>query len=91
MAMVSVVKALKQHEAAGIVGVICGRALYDGAINLAAAVKPAAGVRRSLSTPGPTKIVMLGLDPSIQAASAALRGPGSPGHAPSARPGDDGD
>ncbi|MBI3710442.1 MAG: 1-(5-phosphoribosyl)-5-[(5-phosphoribosylamino)methylideneamino]imidazole-4-carboxamide isomerase [Proteobacteria bacterium] len=32
-------KALKQHEAAGIVGVVCGRALYDGAINLAAAVK----------------------------------------------------
>ncbi|MGQ0662630.1 MAG: 1-(5-phosphoribosyl)-5-[(5-phosphoribosylamino)methylideneamino]imidazole-4-carboxamide isomerase [Pseudomonadota bacterium] len=32
-------KALKEHEPAGIVGVICGRALYDGTVDLAAAVK----------------------------------------------------
>jgi phosphoribosylformimino-5-aminoimidazole carboxamide ribotide isomerase len=32
-------RALKQHEQAGIVGVICGRALYDGRIDLAQAVK----------------------------------------------------
>lgn len=32
-------KALKQHESAGIVGVICGRALYDGRIDLAQAIK----------------------------------------------------
>jgi phosphoribosylformimino-5-aminoimidazole carboxamide ribotide isomerase len=32
-------KALKKHEDAGIVGVICGRALYDGRINLGEAVK----------------------------------------------------
>ncbi|MBI3453429.1 MAG: 1-(5-phosphoribosyl)-5-[(5-phosphoribosylamino)methylideneamino]imidazole-4-carboxamide isomerase [Rhodospirillales bacterium] len=32
-------KALKEHEAAGIVGVICGRALYDGRIELAEAVR----------------------------------------------------
>jgi phosphoribosylformimino-5-aminoimidazole carboxamide ribotide isomerase len=31
--------ALKQHEKAGIVGVICGRALYDGRIDLAAAAR----------------------------------------------------
>jgi phosphoribosylformimino-5-aminoimidazole carboxamide ribotide isomerase len=32
-------KAVKQHEDSGIVGVICGRALYDGRIDLARAVK----------------------------------------------------
>jgi phosphoribosylformimino-5-aminoimidazole carboxamide ribotide isomerase len=32
-------KAVKKHESAGLVGVICGRALYDGRINLAQAVK----------------------------------------------------
>jgi phosphoribosylformimino-5-aminoimidazole carboxamide ribotide isomerase len=32
-------KALKKHEDSGIVGVICGRALYDGRINLGEAVK----------------------------------------------------
>ncbi len=32
-------EALKVHENAGIVGVICGRALYDGRIDLASAVK----------------------------------------------------
>lgn len=32
-------KAVKDHEKAGIVGVICGRALYDGRIDLAQAVK----------------------------------------------------
>jgi len=32
-------EALKAHENAGIVGVICGRALYDGRIDLASAVK----------------------------------------------------
>ena len=32
-------KAVKTHEKAGIVGVICGRALYDGRIDLAQAVK----------------------------------------------------
>jgi phosphoribosylformimino-5-aminoimidazole carboxamide ribotide isomerase len=31
--------AVKEHEQAGIVGVICGRALYDGRIDLAQAVK----------------------------------------------------
>ncbi len=31
-------EALKQHESAGIAGVICGRALYDGAIDLKAAL-----------------------------------------------------
>jgi phosphoribosylformimino-5-aminoimidazole carboxamide ribotide isomerase len=31
--------AVKEHEQAGIVGVICGRALYDGRIDLARAVK----------------------------------------------------
>ncbi len=30
---------LKKHEASGIAGVICGRSLYDGRINLAEAVK----------------------------------------------------
>ena len=32
-------KTIKQHEKAGIAGVICGRALYDGRIELAPAVK----------------------------------------------------
>ncbi len=32
-------KSLKSHEKAGIIGVICGRALYDGRIDLAAAAK----------------------------------------------------
>ena len=32
-------KELKKHESAGISGVICGRSLYDGRINLAEAVK----------------------------------------------------
>jgi phosphoribosylformimino-5-aminoimidazole carboxamide ribotide isomerase len=32
-------KALKQHEDSGIVGVICGRALYDGRIALPDAIK----------------------------------------------------
>jgi phosphoribosylformimino-5-aminoimidazole carboxamide ribotide isomerase len=32
-------KAVKDHEKAGIVGVICGRALYDGRIDLAQAVQ----------------------------------------------------
>ena len=32
-------RAVKTHEKAGIVGVICGRALYDGRIDLAQAVK----------------------------------------------------
>ena len=32
-------KALKKHEESGIVGVFCGRALYDGRINLGEAVK----------------------------------------------------
>ncbi|HEX2113259.1 MAG TPA: 1-(5-phosphoribosyl)-5-[(5-phosphoribosylamino)methylideneamino]imidazole-4-carboxamide isomerase [Alphaproteobacteria bacterium] len=32
-------KAIKQHEESGIVGVICGRALYDGRIDLGQAVK----------------------------------------------------
>jgi phosphoribosylformimino-5-aminoimidazole carboxamide ribotide isomerase len=32
-------KSVKQHEDSGIVGVICGRALYDGRIDLARAVK----------------------------------------------------
>jgi phosphoribosylformimino-5-aminoimidazole carboxamide ribotide isomerase len=32
-------KALKKHEDSGIVGVICGRAIYDGRINLGEAVK----------------------------------------------------
>jgi phosphoribosylformimino-5-aminoimidazole carboxamide ribotide isomerase len=32
-------KEIKAHEESGIVGVICGRALYDGRINLAEAVK----------------------------------------------------
>ncbi len=31
--------AVKEHEQAGIVGVICGRALYDGRIDLAQAVR----------------------------------------------------
>jgi phosphoribosylformimino-5-aminoimidazole carboxamide ribotide isomerase len=31
--------AIKRHEKAGIVGVICGRALYDGRIDLAQAVR----------------------------------------------------
>ena len=31
-------EALKQHESAGIAGVICGRAIYDGAIDLKAAL-----------------------------------------------------
>lgn len=31
-------QAIKQHEKAGIVGVICGRSLYDGRINLAEAI-----------------------------------------------------
>ena len=30
---------VKEHEKAGIVGVICGRALYDGRIDLAQAVR----------------------------------------------------
>jgi len=34
---------LKAHENAGIAGVICGRALYDGRINPAEALKVAAG------------------------------------------------
>jgi phosphoribosylformimino-5-aminoimidazole carboxamide ribotide isomerase len=34
---------LKAHEHAGIAGVICGRALYDGRINPAEALKVAAG------------------------------------------------
>jgi phosphoribosylformimino-5-aminoimidazole carboxamide ribotide isomerase len=32
-------KAVRKHEDSGIVGVICGRALYDGRIDLARAVK----------------------------------------------------
>jgi phosphoribosylformimino-5-aminoimidazole carboxamide ribotide isomerase len=32
-------KAVKEHEKAGIAGVICGRALYDGRIELSQAVK----------------------------------------------------
>ena len=32
-------RAVKKHEDSGIVGVICGRALYDGRINLTQAVK----------------------------------------------------
>jgi phosphoribosylformimino-5-aminoimidazole carboxamide ribotide isomerase len=34
---------VKKHEKSGIVGVICGRALYDGRINLAQAVKALKG------------------------------------------------
>jgi phosphoribosylformimino-5-aminoimidazole carboxamide ribotide isomerase len=34
---------LKSHESAGIAGVICGRALYDGRIDPAAALRIAAG------------------------------------------------
>ena len=30
---------IKQQESAGIEGVICGRALYDGRINVASALK----------------------------------------------------
>ena len=32
-------KALKEHEASGIAGVICGRSLYDGRIRIAEAIK----------------------------------------------------
>jgi phosphoribosylformimino-5-aminoimidazole carboxamide ribotide isomerase len=37
------IAALKQHERAGISGVICGRALYDGRLQTRAALKLAAG------------------------------------------------
>lgn len=36
-------KALKRHEPAGIAGVICGRALYDGVIDLKRALKVVEG------------------------------------------------
>ena len=37
------IEALKVHEATGIAGVICGRALYDGRIDAAAAIRIAEG------------------------------------------------
>jgi len=38
--------ALKAHEIDGVVGVICGRALYDGRIDVAAALQILAGTDR---------------------------------------------
>lgn len=35
------IESLKEHETSGIVGVICGRALYDGRVDPAAALKAA--------------------------------------------------